>query len=97
MISCKSSLPNFQKKPRIAFASLLLIFVLFFLVSIPCACAQEYVARDLTLELEDGLQTDAQLTLPKSGTASFPGVLLLQGSGTIDLNEYLPPRGHGIG
>ena len=26
MISCKSSLPNFQKKPRIAFASLLLIY-----------------------------------------------------------------------
>jgi acetyl esterase/lipase len=79
MISCKSSLPNFQKKPRIAFASLLLIFVLFVLVSIPGACAQEYVARGLTIELEDGIKTDAQLTLPKSGTSPFPGILLLQG------------------
>jgi hypothetical protein len=92
MISCKSSLPNFQKKPRIAFASLLLIFVLFFLVSIPGACAQEYVARDLTIELEDGIKTDAQLTLPKSVTGPFPGILLLQGSGIIDMNEYLPPE-----
>ncbi|MCK9406762.1 MAG: hypothetical protein M0Q47_10195 [Methanothrix sp.] len=92
MISCKSSLPNFQKKPRIAFASLPLIFVLFVLVSIPGACAQEYVARDLTIELEDGIKTDAQFTLPKSGTAPFPGILLLQGSGIIDLNEYLPPE-----
>ena len=50
------------------------------------------MARDLTIELEDGLNTDAQLTLPESGTAPFPGVLLLQGSGTIDMNEYLPPE-----
>ena len=75
-----------------AFASLPLIFVLIVLASIPGACANEYVARDLTIELEDGIQTDAQLTLPKSGDGPFPGVLLLQGSGTIDMNEYLPPE-----
>lgn len=80
------------RKRRIAFASLPLIFVLIVLAPIPGTCANEYVARDLVIELEDGLQTDAQLTLPASGTGPFPGVLLLQGSGTIDMNEYLPPE-----
>lgn len=75
-----------------AFASLPLIFLLIVLQFFSGAQAQEYLARDLTIELESGLKTDAQLTLPKSGHGPFPGVLLLQGSGTIDMNEYLPPE-----
>src|SRR5690606_12302503 len=77
---------------RMAFASLPLIFLLIVLQFFSGAQAQEYLARDLTIELESGLKTDAQLTLPKSGHGPFPGVLLLQGSGTIDMNEYLPPE-----
>ena len=43
------------------------------------------------IDLGNGLKTDAQLTLPVVGKGPFPGVLLIQGSGPIDMNEYLPP------
>lgn len=92
MIYCNSRLQKSERKMSIRSASFLLILILFAFESIPGAGAQEYLARDLTIELESGLKTDAQLTLPESGTAPFPGVLLLQGSGTIDMNEYLPPE-----
>ena len=54
--------------------------------------AQEVIThRDLVIDLGEGLKTDAQLTLPAVGKGPFPGVLLLQGSGNTDMNEYLPP------
>ena len=81
MIIPKIGQPKAGRTKRMAFASLPLIVLLIVLHSFPGAHAQEYVARDLTIELEDGLVTDAQLTLPKSGTGPFPGVLLLQGTG----------------
>jgi len=92
MINPKSFQPKAEIKKRRAFVFYPLIVLLLVLQSSPDAQAQDYLARDLTIELEDGITTDAQLTLPKSGLGPFPGVLLLQGSGTIDMNEYLPPE-----
>ncbi len=91
MISFKNSQLKPEKKKRIAFASFPLIVVLIILQSLPNAGAQEFAARDLVIDLGDGLNTDAQLTLPKVGEGPFPGVLLIQGSGATDMNEYLPP------
>lgn len=54
------------------------------------AYAQPYVEtlkhRDLTIDLGNGLKTNAQLTIPAVGEGPFPGVLLIPGSGAIDLN-----------
>ncbi len=53
--------------------------------------AQPYVQtvkhRDLTLDLGNGTKTNAQLTIPAVGEGPFPGVLLLPGSGAVDMNE----------
>ncbi len=53
--------------------------------------AQSYVEtvkhRNLTIDLGNGLKTNAQLTLPSVGEGPFPGILLIHGSGTNDLNE----------
>jgi uncharacterized protein len=47
--------------------------------------------RDLSIDLGNGIQTNAQLTIPAVGNGSFPGVLLVAGSGAIDMNETLSP------
>ena len=47
--------------------------------------------RDLVIDLGNGIQTNAQLTLPAVGNGPFPGVLLVAGSGAIDMNETLSP------
>jgi uncharacterized protein len=52
--------------------------------------AQQYIEtikyRDLVINLDDGLKTSAQLTLPGIGKGPFPGVLLIPGSGVTDKN-----------
>jgi len=47
--------------------------------------------RDLVINLGNGLTTDAQLTYPVVGDGPFPGVLLIPGGGTPDMDEYMPP------
>ncbi len=42
--------------------------------------------RDMVIDLGNGLMTNAQLTIPAIGEGPFPGVLLIPGSGAIDLN-----------
>jgi pimeloyl-ACP methyl ester carboxylesterase len=42
--------------------------------------------RDLTIDLGDGLKTNAQLTIPAVGKGPFPGVLLIPGAGPNDMN-----------
>jgi hypothetical protein len=91
MISYKNSQPKPEKKKSKASAFFSLIAFLIVLQFLPNAGAQEFVARDLVIDLGDGLKTDAQLTLPVVGDGPFPGILLIQGSGPIDMNEYLPP------
>jgi uncharacterized protein len=52
--------------------------------------AQQYLEaikyRDLVIDLDNGVKTSAQLTLPGIGKGSFPGVLLNPGSGATDKN-----------
>ena len=45
--------------------------------------------RDLVIDLGNGIQTNAQLTIPAVGNGPFPGVLLIAGSGIRDMNESL--------
>ena len=57
------------------------------------ALAQPFIEtvkyRDLIIDLGNGIQTNAQLTIPAVGDGPFPGVLLVPGSGAIDMNETL--------
>jgi dienelactone hydrolase len=90
----------FEKK-RIAkysvFAGFLLMIVL---SSLPSAWAldQETVSRrDLVIDLGGGLTTDAQLTYPVVGDGPFPGVLIIHGSGSTDMDGYIPASLTGTG
>ena len=38
--------------------------------------------RNLTIDLGNGLKTNAQLTIPAVGKGPFPGVIIFPGSGT---------------
>jgi uncharacterized protein len=59
------------------------------------ALAQPFIQtvkhRDLVIDLGNGTQTNAQLTIPAIGNGPFPGVLLVHGSGPVDMNETLSP------
>ncbi len=59
------------------------------------ALAQPFIQtvkyRDLVIDLGNGIQTNAQLTIPAVGNGPFPGVLLVAGSGVVDMNETLSP------
>jgi uncharacterized protein len=59
------------------------------------ALAQPYIQtvkiRDLVIDLGNGIQTNAQLTIPAVGNGPFPGVLLVAGSGAIDMNVTISP------
>lgn len=57
MISSKNSQLKPEKKKRIVSASFSLIVILIVLQSIPNAGAQEFIARDLVIDLGDGLET----------------------------------------
>jgi uncharacterized protein len=41
----------------------------------------------MIIDLGDGVKTDARLNLPAVGNGPFPGVLLIHGSGSADMNE----------
>ena len=43
--------------------------------------------KNLVIDLGNGVKTDAQLTLPAEGHGPFPAVLLIPGSGPVDMNE----------
>lgn len=45
--------------------------------------------RDLVIDLGDGVTTKAQISYPAVGKGPFPAVLLIQGSGALDMNETL--------
>jgi uncharacterized protein len=57
------------------------------------ALAQQYIPtikyRNLVIDLGKGVKTNAQLTYPAGGKGSFPGVLLIHGSGANDKNGTL--------
>jgi uncharacterized protein len=41
----------------------------------------------MVIDLGNGVKTNAQLTIPAVGNGPFPGVLLIHGSGAVDMNE----------
>ena len=43
--------------------------------------------RNMVIDLGNGLDTNARLNLPAVGDGPYPGVLLIPGSGTTDMNE----------
>ena len=45
--------------------------------------------RNMVIDLGNGVKTNAQLTIPAIGNGPFPGVLLVHGSGPVDMNETL--------
>jgi uncharacterized protein len=57
------------------------------------AAAQQYLQtikyRNLVIDLGNGVKTSAQLSLPATGNGPFPAVLLVPGSGALDMNETL--------
>ena len=53
---------------------------------------QPIARRSLVIALGDGLTTDAELTFPYIGVGPYPGVLLVHGSGPIDMDAYIPPE-----
>jgi pimeloyl-ACP methyl ester carboxylesterase len=59
------------------------------------ALAQPFIqtvkSRDLVIDLGNGITTNAQLTLPAVGNGPFPSVLLVAGSGAIDMNVTISP------
>ena len=60
------------------------------------ALAQPFIEtvknRDLVIDLGNGIQTNAQLTIPAVGNGPFPGVLLGAGSGaTANMNVTISP------
>jgi len=76
----------------------ILLVILFY--SFPSASALDQgtiLRRDLVIDLGDGVTTDAQLTYPAVGDGPFPGVLLIHGSGSIDMDEYIPSFVTGTG
>jgi uncharacterized protein len=50
---------------------------------------QTMKSRNLVIDLGNGVKTNAQLTYPAvdSGNGKYPGVLLITGSGAIDMNS----------
>jgi uncharacterized protein len=45
--------------------------------------------RNLVIDLGDGVKTNARLNLPSIGDGPFPAVLLVPGSGPVDMNETI--------
>src|ERR687889_2795681 len=43
--------------------------------------------RNLVIDLGNGVKTNARLNLPAIGDGPFPAVLLVPGSGPVDMNE----------
>ena len=47
--------------------------------------------RDLTIDLGNGVQTDAELTMPVLANRSLPAILLIHGGGPLDKDHFIPP------
>jgi len=62
-----------------------------FLSSANCVAAlnpETILRRELVIDLGNGLSTDAELTIPATGSGPFPGVLLVPGGGATDMDEH---------
>ena len=48
--------------------------------------------RDLTIDLGNGIQTNAELTMPVLANRSLPAILLIHGIGPLDKDQFIPPN-----
>ncbi|HEY1247786.1 MAG TPA: alpha/beta fold hydrolase [Nitrososphaera sp.] len=48
--------------------------------------------KDLTIDLGNGIQTDAELTMPVLANRSLPAILLIHGIGPLDKDQFIPPN-----
>ncbi len=80
-----------ERTYRVLMAGLLSIIILSSMTSASASKTETISRRDLVMDLGDGLTTDAKLTYPSVGEGPFPGVLLIPGGGTPDMDEYMPP------
>jgi len=84
----------FEKKRIAKYSALVGFLLMISLFSLPSSWALDHETisrRDLVIDLGGGLTTDAKLTYPAVGKGPFPGVLLIPGGGTPDMDEYMPP------
>ena len=101
-----TSLDAFDPKMSGTFASSFLIIIAIIILSMPLSIMKIYdtdaqsqatKSRDLVAGFENNtIHSRAQLTLPAINNGSFPGVLLIPGSGAADMDEYLPPELAGV-
>ena len=99
-----------RKKLGIQYLSILLIAVFALALSASVVYAQPSVEtvkhRNITIDLGNGLKTNAQLTIPAIGKGPFPGVIIFPGSGAgsilsqtspyFHMAEYLSDRGFAV-
>jgi uncharacterized protein len=48
--------------------------------------------RNLTIDLGEGIQTYAELTMPVLANRSLPAILLIHGLGPLDKDHFIPPN-----
>jgi len=70
-----------------AISSVLLLFCVTVLAVHAQSDLQTTKYRNMVIDLGDGLKTNARLNLPSIGDGPFPAVLLVPGSGPVDMNE----------
>jgi hypothetical protein len=99
-----------RKKLGVLYLSILIIAVSSSALSASVVHAQPYVEtvkhRNLTIDLGNGLKTNAQLTIPAIGKGPFPGVIIFPGAGGgsvlpptspySHMAEYLSDRGFAV-
>src|SRR4051812_1186656 len=99
-----------RKKLGIQYLSILIIAVFSLALSASVVYAQPSVEtvkhRNMTIDLGNGLKTNAQLTIPAMGEGPFPGVIIFPGSGAgsvlsqtspyFHMAEYLSDRGFAV-
>jgi len=72
-----------------------LFLLLIIMVQIPLVNAdlpKSIMRIEISIELGEGVETDAQITYPALGDGPFPIVLLVPGGGLTDMDEYIPAR-----
>jgi pimeloyl-ACP methyl ester carboxylesterase len=72
-----------------------ILLLLIFTTQIPSATADlpKSIRRiEISIELGEGVETNAQITYPALGEGPFPVVLLVPGGGLTDMDEYAPAR-----
>ncbi|MHA2068257.1 MAG: alpha/beta hydrolase family protein, partial [Candidatus Thorarchaeota archaeon] len=88
----------FRRKTIQILTSVILIVIMLSSFTSASALETETISRkDIVIDLGEGLTTDAQLTYPAVGDGPFPGILIIHGSGSTDMDGYIPAELTGTG